>query len=131
MNTLGLVFLGIIALCGLIQAGFFLAATIAALRAAARLDALVDRAEREWPELGRRLTDVTAQIAEASVKAQAAAERTHQAVEKVAAVTDRASHAARTAAQLPLKPLRTGSALWQALRRAVAVYRQPDRQPVR
>src|SRR5688572_26454886 len=101
MNTLGIVFLGIIALCALIQAAFFVAATVAVLRATARLDAFAERADREWPEIARRLTDATAQVADASRKAQAAAERAQEVVETFAAGTERAAMVARKAAELP------------------------------
>jgi hypothetical protein len=127
VNNLSVVFLGIIALCGLVQAAFFLAATVAAWKAAARLEALADRVEREWPPLGRRITEVTAQIAEASRKAEAAAEKAQRTVEKVAAATERASSIGRAVAGLSTKPLRTGRAIWEAVRRAVTVYRQPRR----
>jgi hypothetical protein len=131
MNTLGIVFLGIIALCAVVQAGFFLVATVGVLRAAKRIDTLADRAEREWPELSRRLTDATTEVVALASEARQVAERANRTLEKMAAVTEGASRAARTAAELPLKPLRTGQALWQAFRRAISVYRRPDGQTAR
>jgi hypothetical protein len=129
MNSLAIVFLGIIAVAALLQAAFFIAAAYFVLRATARVDALADRAEREWPGLVQRVTEATSDLVEASRNARAAAERAQKTVEMVATATDRASDTARRAAQLPLVPLRMGGALWQAVRRAVDVYRHPDRTP--
>jgi len=131
MSSLSVFFLGVIAFCALVQALFFAGAAFGLLKAAARLDELVTRAEEEWPKIGRKLTDVTAQIADASNRAEAAAARAERVVDKVASATERASHLARTAARLPLAPIRTGAALWQALRRAVSVYQRPRGEAAR
>jgi hypothetical protein len=49
-------------------------------------------------------------------------------IETLATGTERATGMARKAAELPLVPLRAGGALWRAIRRAISVYREPDRE---
>jgi hypothetical protein len=125
MNTLGVVFLGIIAVCALIHVTLVSAAVMAGRKAAARLDALVARVEGEWPRLELQLTDTTKRLGEAAQRAEAAATSVERVVDKVTSATGLAASVALAAAGVPRHPVRTGMALWNAVRRAVAVYKQP------
>jgi hypothetical protein len=123
MNTLLVVFLAVIALCALVQAVFFAVAAVATLRAAARLDALTNRLEREWPEVRLRVESLSEDVAEVSRKARDLAERTELTADRVATATERAGHLVRAVASLPIGPVVRVVAVVRAIRYGLRVFR--------
>jgi hypothetical protein len=123
MNTLLIVFLAVIALCAVVQAAFFAVAAAATLKAAARLDAMTERIEREWPEVRTRLESLSEDVAEVSRKARDMAERTEYAADRVASVTERAGSIVRAVAALPIGPVARVVAVARAIRYGLQVYR--------
>ena len=124
MSPLIAVFLGIIALCALIQAAVFAALAVASWKAAGRVETLADRAETELLGLGRKIEDMTIKVETLSRKAEEAMARTEPLVDKVADRTERAGAAVRRAAEIPFVPFKNGSALLSGMLRAFEVYRQ-------
>jgi hypothetical protein len=129
MNTLSIVFLGIIAAGALMQAAFFAAAAWASWMAARRIDDWAERAERALTEQSERVEQLTARVEALSRQAHEALRRTEPVVDSVAERTERVGEVLRHAAALPFVPWRNGAALVFGLLRAVDVYRHLRRRP--
>jgi hypothetical protein len=118
-----LVFLGIIALCSLVQAVFFAGLAFASWKAAARVDDLADRAQTDLTRIADKVEGLTARLETLSRQARETLERTEPIVTKVAERAERASAAVRRTAERPFVPIQNGSALVHGLLRAVETYR--------
>jgi hypothetical protein len=77
-----LVFLGIIALCSLVQAVFFAGLAFASWKAAARVDDLADRAQTDLTRIADKVEGLTARLETLSRQARETLERTEPIVTK-------------------------------------------------
>jgi hypothetical protein len=130
-NPLIAVFLGVIALAALMQAMFFLGATIAGWKAMTYLDTLTTRAESELVKLSGKLDQLSRQVEDLTRQAHEKVARTEPLVDTAAANTWRAGHAVRRAVESPQTTLQKGTALLHGVLRAVEAYRALKRPSAR
>ena len=122
MNTLIVVFLGIIALAALLNAVVFAALAVGARKATSGLDTLSLQAERKLPELGRKVASMTERVAGYSARAAAFAHRTEPKVEAVANAAQRTTGKVRSAIHWPFASRHNALVLAHAVQRAAQVY---------
>jgi len=147
MQTLVIVFLAIIALASLLQAGAAVAAAIAARKLGERFDELEDRFERELRPGLAKVSSMVGMAADISEQALGHAERIDGAVssaaDRVNAVVDRVArgvednvvgsiekvedHALRRVRKA-VRPFARAAAIVEGVRRGVVVWRQGARR---
>jgi len=137
MDSLGVAFLGVIALSSLVQAGFLIALALEGRRLARRVGELQARLEQDIQPSLAHLSRVARNAAEVSDIAVLEARRIDAAL---ADVTDRLEDFTRLMQKLlfrPLRPIAEVAALLRGLRRGLDVYHRlknfdgPPRQPRR
>jgi hypothetical protein len=128
MNTLIIVFLGIIALAALVNAVVFAALAVAARKATSGLDTLSQTAERRLPEWGAKVSTWTGRLAGYSAKAAALAHDTEPKVQAAAEAAQRTTGRVRSAIHWPFASSRNALVMAHALQRAFEVYNRPRPQ---
>jgi len=122
METWGVVFLGVIALASLVQAGFLIGLTIGGKRLARRLDALNDRIDREIRPALDNLGRITRNVAEVTdlvtLQARRVDDLLADTIEKIEDTTD----TVRRIILKPLGPLVDIAAFLKGIRRGLDVY---------
>jgi len=122
METWGVVFLGVIALASLVQAGFLIGLTIGGKRLARRLDALNDRIDREIRPALDNLGRITRNVAEVTdlvtLQARRLDDLLADTIEKIEDTTD----TIRRIVLRPLGPLVDIAAFLKGIRRGLDVY---------
>ena len=124
MESLGVWFLGVIAVSTLVQAAFMVALALGGLRLARRVEELQARIDRELKPTLDHLSRITRNLAEVSDLATLQARRIDEffadTVEKIEDVTS----AVRNVVARPLGPLGDLLAFVKGLRKGLDVYRQ-------
>ena len=124
METWVVVFLGVIALASVVQAGFLIGLMIGGRRVARRVDALSDRIDREIHPALDNLGRITRNLAEVTDLVTLQARRTDDVladtIEKIEDTTD----TIRRVVLKPLGPLVDIAAFFKGIRRGLSVYTQ-------
>jgi hypothetical protein len=124
METWVVVFLGVIALSSIVQAGFLIGLMIGGLRVARRVDALSDRIDREIHPALDNLGRITRNVAEVTDLVTLQARRIDDVladtIEKIEDTTD----TIRRVIVKPLGPLVDIAAFFKGIRRGLSVYSQ-------
>ena len=124
METWVVVFLGVIALSSIVQAGFLIGLMIGGRRVARRVDALSDRIDREIHPALDNLSRITRNVAEVTDLVTLQARRIDDVladtIEKIEDTTD----TIRRVIVKPLGPLVDIAAFFKGIRRGLAVYSQ-------
>jgi hypothetical protein len=124
METWVVVFLGVIALSSVVQAGFLIALIIGGRRVARRVDALGDRIDREIHPALDNLGRITRNMAEVTDLVTLQARRIDDVladtIEKIEDTTD----TIRRVVLRPLGPLVDIAAFFKGIRRGLSVYSQ-------
>ncbi|HEX9203346.1 MAG TPA: hypothetical protein VF964_05245, partial [Vicinamibacteria bacterium] len=122
METWGVVFLGVIALASLVQAGFLIGLAMGGKRLARRLDALNDRIDREIRPALDNLGRITRNVAEVTdlvtLQARRVDDLLADTIEKIEDTTD----TVRRIILKPLGPLVDIAAFLKGIRRGLDVY---------
>ena len=124
MGQLGVVFLGLIALASLVQAGFLIVLALRARRIAERVDEMQQRLHLEVRPSLEHLKRVTANLAELS---EVAAEQTRRVDSLVASTAEKIDETTARVQYAVMRPLSTLGGLLpflKGLRKGVDVYRQ-------
>jgi hypothetical protein len=124
MDSLGVVFLGLIALSSLVQAVFLIRLTIEGRKFSSRLDAIQDRLEREVRPAFDNLNRITRNLAEVSDTAVLQARRVDGLL---ADTVDKIEETTGTLQKLvlrPFGPLVDVGAFLKGIQRGLSVYRQ-------
>lgn len=124
MDSLGVVFLGIIALSSLVQAVFLIGLARGGKRLARRLDELQDRVDREIKPGLDSLSRMTRNLAEVSDLAVLQARRVDHLLADTVDKVEEATTMLRRFVLRPLGPLTDILAFLKGLRRGLEVYRQ-------
>ena len=124
METWGVVFLGVIALGSLVQAGFLIGLTMQGRRLARRLDALQDRVEREVRPSLDSLARVTRNLAEVSDLAVLQVRRFDGMLADTVEKIEETTTLMRRVILRPLGPLVDIAAFLKGIRRGLEVYHQ-------
>jgi len=118
----GVVFLGVIALASLVQAGFLIGLAVAGRRLARRLDAMQDRIDREIRPALDNLARISRNFAEVTdlvtLQARRIDDLLADTIEKIEDATD----TIRRVVIRPLGPLADLTAFLKGIRRGVEVY---------
>jgi hypothetical protein len=118
----GVVFLGVIALASLVQAGFLIGLAVGGRRLARRLDAMQDRIDREIRPALDNLARISRNLAEVTdivtLQARRIDDLLADTIEKIEDATDMI----RRVVIRPLGPLVDLTAFLKGIRRGVAVY---------
>ena len=124
METWVVVFLGLIALASLVQAGFLIGLMIGGRRVARRVDALSDRIDREIHPALDNLGRITRNLAEVTdivtLQARRIDDVLADTIEKIEDTTD----TIRRVIVKPLGPLVDIAAFFKGIRRGLSVYSQ-------
>lgn len=124
METWGVVFLGVIALSSVVQAGFLIGLMIGGRRVARRVDALSDRIDREIRPALDNLGRITRNLAEVTdvvtLQVRRIDEVLADTIEKIEDTTD----TIRRVIIRPLGPLLDIAAFFKGVRRGLSVYTQ-------
>ena len=124
METWVVVFLGVIALSSIVQAGFLIGLMIGGRRVARRVDALSDRIDREIHPALDNLGRITRNVAEVTDLVTLQARRIDDVladtIEKIEDTTD----TIRRVIVRPLGPLVDIAAFFKGIRRGLSVYSQ-------
>src|SRR5882672_1269046 len=122
METWGVVFLGVIALSSLVQAGFLIGLAMGGRRLGRRLDALNDRIDREIRPALDNLGRITRNMAEVTdivtLQARRVDDVLADTIEKIEDTTD----TIRRVIVKPLGPLVDIAAFFKGIRRGLSVY---------
>lgn len=124
MESWGVIFLGLIALASLVQAGFLIALAFAGRRVAARVDDIQRQLDRDIRPALDNLTRVTRNIGEISDRAVLQARRIDDAVTDVLREVDATVRSLRRTATESFGPLADVAAFFKGARRAIEVYYQ-------
>src|SRR5262245_34430061 len=122
-ETLGLVFLGVIALSSLVQGLFLVGLGWGGLKLLRRLEEVQGRVERELRPVVASVSQVTRNVSEVSVAATAQVQRLEQLVGRTLDRVDEARLQVREAMSVPLAGLNEVSALLKGVRRGFDVYK--------
>ena len=124
METWGVVFLGVIALSSLVQAGFLIGLAVGGRRLGRRLDAINDRIDREIRPALDNLGRITRNMAEVTdivtLQARRVDDLLADTIEKIEDTTD----TIRRVIVRPLGPLADVAAFFKGVRRGLSVYTQ-------
>lgn len=124
MDSLGVVFLGIIALSSLVQAVFLIGLARGGKQLARRIDELQERIDREIRPGLDHLTRMTRNLAEVSDLAVLQARRVDVLLADTVEKIEEATSALRRFVLRPLGPLVDVLAFLKGIRRGLEVYRQ-------
>jgi len=124
MQSLGLVFLGLIALSSLVQGLFLLGLGWGGLKLMRRIQELQSRVEDELKPALASVSRITHNVSEVSEIASAQAQRVEALVEHTLARVDETKEQMREALSIPLGGLVEVSALLKAFRRGLDVYQR-------
>ena len=128
MENWGVVFLGLIALAGVVQAGFLVAMALAIIRLTQRIDALQDKLDRQITPAIEGLERVSRNVAEISDLATVQARRIDLLLaDTIEKVEDTMTVAQRLVAR-PLRPVSHFIAVLRGIQRGVDVFLQLDRK---
>ena len=127
MESWGVVFLGVIALASVVQAGFLIGLVIYGRRLALRLDALQARLDREISPALENLTRVSRAAAEIADLATLQARRFDLLLSDTIAKIEETTVAVQQLVVRPLKPIGGILAFLRGLQRGMDVYFQLDR----
>ena len=124
MQSLGLVFLGLIALSSLVQGLFLLGLGWGGLKLMRRIQELQSRVEDELKPALASVSRITRNVSEVGEVASAQTQRLEALVEHTLARVDEAREQMREAMSIPRGGLVEVSALLKALRRGLDVYKR-------
>jgi hypothetical protein len=124
MDSLGVVFLGVIALSSIVQAAFLIGLARGGMRMARRLDELQEHVDQEIRPALQSITRISRNVAEISDIATLQARRLDEVVSDTLEKVQETTNLVRTAVLRPLGPLMDVAALLKGLRRGLDVYRQ-------
>jgi len=129
METWAVVFLGIIAVSTLVQAGFVIGLAVLGGRLAHRLDALQEKLDKELGPALQNLERVSRNAAEISDLATLQARRIDLLlVDTIEKVEDATSTMQRLVAR-PLRPISHGLAIFRAVRKGLEVFSRLGGEP--
>jgi hypothetical protein len=123
MQSWIVVFLGVIALCSLVQAGFLIGLAVGGRRLARRIDALQQRIDREIRPSLDHLSQVTRNAAEISELAAAQVRRIDEVLADTVAKVEDTTEALHKLLLRPLAPIADVVAFFKGVRRGIDVYR--------
>lgn len=118
----GVVFLGVIALASLVQAGFLIGLAVAGRRLARRLDAMQDRIDREIRPAMDNLARISRNFAEVTDLVTLQARRIDDLLADTIEKIEEATGMIRRVVLRPLGPLVDLTAFLKGIRRGVEVY---------
>ena len=118
----GVVFLGVIALASLVQAGFLIGLAVAGRRLARRLDAMQDRIDREIRPAMDNLARISRNFAEVTDLVTLQARRIDDLLADTIEKIEEATTMIRRVVIRPLGPLVDLTAFLKGIRRGVEVY---------
>lgn len=124
MDSWGVVFLGVIALSSLVQAGFLIGLARGGRRLARRFDELQARFERDVRPGLENLTRISRNVAEVSDLAVLQARRIDGLIADTVEKIEETTAQLRRVIVRPLGPLMDIAAFFRGLRRGFQVYRQ-------
>lgn len=124
MDSLGVTFLGVIALASAVQAVFIVGLMLYGRRLARRLDEFQDRLEREIRPTLDGLTQVTRNLSEVSDLAVLQARRLDDLVADTVGKVEEATDLVRRVIVRPLGPLVEITAFFRGIRRGLEVFHQ-------
>jgi hypothetical protein len=128
MDNWGVVFLGLIAAAGLVQAGFLVAMALAVIRLTQRIDALQDKLDQQITPALESVERVSRNAAEISDLATLQARRIDLLLaDTIEKVDDTVTVLQRLVAR-PLRPFSHVAALLRGLQRGVDVFLQLERK---
>lgn len=122
METWGVVFLGVIALASLVQAGFLIGLTVGGRRLARRLDALNERIDREIRPALDNLGRITRNVAEVTDLVTLQARRIDDLLADTVEKIEDTTETIRRIVVRPLGPLVDIVAFLKGIRRGLHVY---------
>jgi hypothetical protein len=124
MDSLGLVFLGVIALASLVQGLFLLGLGWGGLKLARRLQQMQAGVERELGPALASVSRITSNVSEVTEAASAQARRMEGLVSHTIERVDQTRAQMREAVAIPLGGLKELSALIKGFRRGLEVYQR-------
>jgi hypothetical protein len=122
LETWGVLFLGVIALASLVEAGFLIGLAIGGRRLARRLDALNDRIDREIRPALDNLGRITRNLAEVTDLVTLQARRIDDLLADTIEKIEDTTETVRRIIVRPLGPLADIAAFLKGIRRGVQVY---------
>lgn len=128
METWVVVFLGMIAVAGVVQAGFLVAMALAIIRLTARVDALQDNLEQRIAPALEGLDRVGRNLAEISDLATVQARRIDLVVADTIETLEDTLTVARRLVARPLRPFSHVLALLRGIQKGVGVFRELGRE---
>jgi len=124
MDSLGVTFLGVIALASVVQAGFIVGLMIYGRRLAQRLDELQQRLDREIRPTFENLSRITRNLSEVSDLAVLQARRVDDLLADTVGKIEEAMELVRRVIIRPLGPLAEITAFFKGIRRGLDVFHQ-------
>ncbi|HEY2943743.1 MAG TPA: hypothetical protein VGN09_15020 [Vicinamibacteria bacterium] len=124
MESMGLVFLGLIALSSLVQGAFLLGLGWGGLKLMRRIEELQGRVEEELRPALASVSRITRNVSEVSEVASAQAQRVEALVDNTLARVDETKAQMQQALSVPLGGLIEVSALLKGFRRGLDVYQR-------
>jgi hypothetical protein len=124
MNSLGIVFLGLIALCSLAQTAFLILLALKGVQLARRLDQLQDRIDRDLRATLEHIARVTRNLAEVSDTAVLQVRRIDDFLADTVEKIEDTTATVRRLILRPLSLLVDIAAFLKGVRRALEVYHQ-------
>jgi hypothetical protein len=124
MDSLGVVFLGVIALASIVQAGCVVGLFVAGRRMARRLEALQDRVDREIRPTLDSLSRVTRNLSEVSDLAVLQARRIDDLLADSVGKIEETLELVRRVVVKPLGPVIQVTAFLKGIRRGLEVFQQ-------
>ena len=124
MDSLGVTFLGVIALASVVQAGFIVGLMIYGRRLAQRLDELQQRLDREIRPTFENLSRITRNLSEVSDLAVLQARRVDDLLADTVGKIEEAMELVRRVIIRPLGPLAEITAFFKGIRRGLEVFHQ-------
>ncbi len=125
METWGIVFLGVIAVAGAVQAGFLVAMALAIIRLAQRIDSLQDKLEQGVAPTVEGVDRITRNVAEISDLATVQARRIDQTLTETIETVEDTVAVARSFVAHPLGgPLSRVTAIVRGIQTGFEVFRQ-------
>ena len=124
MSDWGVVFLGLIALSSLVQAGFLISLALQGKKFGAKLDAFQDRMEREVKPALEQMRRVSQNIGEISDTAVLQARRVDALLTDTIEKVEEATSTIQRTLLCPLGPVADIVAFLKGIRRGLDVYRQ-------
>jgi hypothetical protein len=124
MDSVGLTFLGVIAVSSLVQAAFLIGLAVGGRRLARRIDAVQRRIDRDLQPTLENMSRITRNLAEVSDLATLQARRVDDLVADTIDKIEEATSLVRRVVLRPLGPLVDIAAFLKGVRRGLDVYRR-------